>query len=56
MKYVKPSYEAIMLETEDIMFVSGNAPEAPTQGVITDGNTTIYGSETSFSEYFEALF
>ena len=57
MKYVKPSYKIEMLETEDIMFVSGTpTPETPSQGVITDGNTTIFGSETTFSEFFESLF
>ena len=50
MKYEKPSYELILLETEDIMSASGVQ-----EGSITDGNTTIFGSETSFSEFFENL-
>ena len=50
MKYEKPSYELILLETKDIMSASGVQ-----EGSITDGDTTIFGSETSFSEFFENL-
>ena len=50
MKYEKPSYELILLEAKDIMSASGVQ-----EGSITDGDTTIFGSETSYSEFFENL-
>ena len=54
-KYIKPSYEIIMLETEDIMNTSGIVDNG--QSSYEDENGKIIsGQKGTFSTWFESIF
>ena len=54
-KYIKPSYEIIMLETEDIMNTSGIVDNGQSSYEDENGNI-ISGQKGTFSSWFESIF
>lgn len=54
-KYIKPSYEIIMLETEDIMNTSGIVDNGQSSYEDENGNI-ISGQKGTFSTWFESIF
>lgn len=54
-KYIKPSYEIIMLETEDIMNTSGIVDNGQSSYEDENGNI-ISGQKGTFSSWFESIY
>ena len=54
-KYIKPSFEIIMLETEDIMNTSGIVDNGQSSYEDENGNI-ISGQKGTFSSWFESIY
>ncbi|MBO5313272.1 MAG: hypothetical protein J6B29_04830 [Clostridia bacterium] len=54
-KYIKPSFEIIMLETKDIMNTSGIVDNGQSSYEDENGNI-ISGQKVTFSSWFESIF
>ena len=54
-KYIKPSFEIIMLETKDIMNTSGIVDNGQSSYEDENGNI-ISGQKGTFSSWFESIY